>query len=137
LRFLVGQTGNRAYEEGQRAPGDWEVICSQRRIAVHALENLATSDTGVVRYRRLLRDALAGKTGTDTTMRAGLGGPIHQYAQDSVLSVPRRPGGDDKALLLELDRKILALMQEADAVPRDERDRHVRRGLDELERQSA
>ncbi len=47
------------------------------------------------------------------------------------------PGGDDKELLLELDRRVLALMQECDAVPRTERDRHVRRRLDDLEREFA
>jgi phenylpropionate dioxygenase-like ring-hydroxylating dioxygenase large terminal subunit len=134
IDFLVGQTGNRSYEEGQRAPGDWEVICSQRRIAVHALEHPGTSDAGVMRYRRLLRDALAGTTGADTSFHAEAGDSIHQYAQDSVLAVQRRlDAAADKALLLELDRRILAIMQEADAVPRAERDRHVRRRLDELE----
>ena len=137
IDFLVGQTGSRSYEEGQRAPGDWEVISSQRRIAVHALEHPATSDAGVLRYRRLLRDAIAGKTGPDTSFHPEAGPSIHQYAQDSVLTIPPRAGLDDKALLLELDRKILALMQECDAVARDERDGHVRRRLDQLERAMA
>jgi phenylpropionate dioxygenase-like ring-hydroxylating dioxygenase large terminal subunit len=137
IDFLVGQTGSRTYEEGQRAPGDWEVISSQRRIAVHALEHPATSDTGVLRYRRLLRDAIAGKTGPDTSFHPEAGQSIHQYAQDSVLTVPPRAGRDDKAMMLELNRRILALMQECDAVPREERDRHVRERLDALEREMA
>lgn len=133
IDFLVGQTGGRSYEEGQRAPGDWEVICSQRPIAVHKLEHPGTSDTGVVRYRRLLRDAIAHKTGPDTSYHPDAGGTIHQYARNSVLHVPRRPGDEDKAMMLALNKKILALMQETDGVPRDQRGAHVRRRLDELE----
>jgi hypothetical protein len=137
IDFLVGQTGDRSYEEGQRAPGDWEVICSQRPIAVHKLEHPGTSDIGVVRYRRLLRDAITGKTGLDTSYHPDAGGTIHQYAQDSVLHVPRRPGDEDRAMMLALNKKILALMQEADGVPRNKRDQHVRRRLDEMERETA
>jgi hypothetical protein len=46
-----------SYEDTQRRPGDREAQTSQRPIAVHTLENLATSDMGVVRFRRLLRQA--------------------------------------------------------------------------------
>ncbi len=49
----------RDYEETQRTPDDWEAQISQRPIAVHALEHLATSDRGVVSFRRKLREAIA------------------------------------------------------------------------------
>lgn len=45
------------YEDTQRRPGDREAQVSQRPIAVHALEHLATSDMGVVKFRRLIRKA--------------------------------------------------------------------------------
>jgi nitrite reductase/ring-hydroxylating ferredoxin subunit len=45
------------YEDTQRRPGDREAQTSQRPIAVHALEHLATSDMGIVRFRRLVREA--------------------------------------------------------------------------------
>ena len=48
----------RDYEERQRAPDDWEAQTSQRPVAVHALEHLATSDRGVALFRRRLREAL-------------------------------------------------------------------------------
>ena len=137
IDFLIGQTGNRTYEEGQRAPGDWEVICSQRPIAIHKLEHPATSDAGVHRYRRLLRDAIAGKTGPDTSFHAECGETIHQYAQDSLLTVPPKAGADDKDLLLELNRRLLAVIQEGDTVPRADRYRHIRRRLGELETEMA
>ena len=48
----------RSYEETQRAPDDWEAQTSQRPIAVHALEHLATSDRGVALFRRKLNEAI-------------------------------------------------------------------------------
>ena len=47
---------DRPYEERQRKPDDREAQEGQRTIAVHALENLALSDTGVVMLRKLLRE---------------------------------------------------------------------------------
>ena len=48
----------RSYEEKQRMPDDLEAQEGQRPIAIHALENLAHSDTGIVTLRRLLRAQL-------------------------------------------------------------------------------
>ena len=48
----------RDYEETQRTPDDWEAQTSQRPIAIHALEHLATSDRGVVLFRRQLSEAI-------------------------------------------------------------------------------
>jgi nitrite reductase/ring-hydroxylating ferredoxin subunit len=53
-----GKLRDRPYEDKQRRPDDMEAQESQRRIAVHALENLALSDTGVVMLRKAYRDAL-------------------------------------------------------------------------------
>jgi hypothetical protein len=49
----------RSYQERQRKPGDLEAQEGQRPIAIHALENLAHSDRGIVMLRRLLREQLA------------------------------------------------------------------------------
>ena len=49
---------DRPYEETQRTPDDKEAQVSQRPIARHILEHLATSDRGVVMFRRLLREAI-------------------------------------------------------------------------------
>ena len=62
IDFLDGQS-ERPYEVGQRAPGDWEVINSQRTIAVHAMENPGSSDVGVYMCRRLLRELVRAKPG--------------------------------------------------------------------------
>ena len=47
---------SRNYEDRQRNPDDLEAQEGQRTIAVHALETLATSDTGIAMLRRLLRE---------------------------------------------------------------------------------
>jgi nitrite reductase/ring-hydroxylating ferredoxin subunit len=51
-----GWARDRSYEDRQRKPDDMEAQEGQRPIAVHALENLALSDTGVAMLRKLLRE---------------------------------------------------------------------------------
>src|SRR5436309_5446102 len=48
----------RSYEERQRKPDDLEAQEGQRTIAVHALEHLGTSDTGIAMLRHLLREQI-------------------------------------------------------------------------------
>jgi hypothetical protein len=126
--FLGGQTGDRTYEQGQRAPGDFEAITSQGRVAIHDLENPGTSDAGVFLYRKLLRNAVKGELTAWTSPTPTLS----CYAQDTVLDMPKTTASDSDALL-ELGRRVLAISQEADAVPRHERDAHIRKKLDELD----
>jgi hypothetical protein len=49
-----GSVLSRTYEERQRKPDGLEAQEGQRAIAVHALENLATSDTGIAMLRHIL-----------------------------------------------------------------------------------
>ncbi len=135
IDFLVGQTGGRSYEEGQRAPGDWEALGSQRPIAVHALENPGHSDMGVYLCRKLLRGLARGETPADTSRAISAGGKdtLHMYSQDSVLNVPMQSGTDDAELMKGYGRQILAIMQEADELPSDKRDAYVRSRLDDLD----
>jgi hypothetical protein len=53
-----GSSLKRSYEERQKRPDDLEAQEGQRPIAIHALENLAHSDSGIVMLRRLLREQL-------------------------------------------------------------------------------
>lgn len=137
IDFLVGQTGNRSYEEGQRAPGDWEALVSQRPIAIHALEHPGKSDIGVYLNRKLLRDAVRALTpavGAAVAPQASAAGDsLPMYSQDSVLSIPMREGVDDRQLILQTGKQVLEIMKQADALPSDERDKHVRRRLDDLD----
>jgi nitrite reductase/ring-hydroxylating ferredoxin subunit len=52
----AGSSTRRSYAERQRRPDDLEAQEGQRPIAVHALENLGTTDVGVVMLRRMLRE---------------------------------------------------------------------------------
>ncbi len=52
------QAARRSYEETQREPDDREAQVSQGPIAVHAMENLASSDRGVAMFRRRLKEGL-------------------------------------------------------------------------------
>ncbi len=45
-------------EEHQRFPGDWEAQVGQGPISLHSEENLATSDLGIVRLRRYMREQI-------------------------------------------------------------------------------
>jgi nitrite reductase/ring-hydroxylating ferredoxin subunit len=53
-----GSVPERSYDERQRRPDDREAQEGQRPIAVHALENLVSSDRGVSMFRRELRKSL-------------------------------------------------------------------------------
>ena len=135
IDFLVGQTGNRPYEIAQRAPGDWEAICSQRPIAVHALENPGGSDVGVYMCRKLLREAVRGKTPADPlhTRLTQEGKSLPLYSQDTVLRVPEKPGAEDRKQILGIGKKMFEIMRSADELPADQRDAHVRAELDKLD----
>tara|TARA_B100000700_G_scaffold329653_1_gene452186 strand:+ start:2684 stop:3847 length:1164 start_codon:yes stop_codon:yes gene_type:complete len=54
-----GQLRERPYEDKQRSPDDMEAQEGQRRIAVHAAENLGLIDSGIAVNRRKLRAALS------------------------------------------------------------------------------
>ena len=84
---FIGQTKDeRSYEESQRQPGDYEAQVSQRPIAIHQLENLASSDRGVVRVRKIIREQIkalqAGKEPTQPLNNSF--GQVPTFVQDSV-----------------------------------------------------
>ena len=135
IDFLDGQC-ERPYEIGQRAPGDWEVINSQRTIAVHAMENPGSSDVGVYMCRRLLRELVRGEAGSDTTrpMSEDREQTLHSFGQDSTLRMSRQPDPEsDLKAIKEMGRKVYAIMAEADAVASAERMAYVKARLDELD----
>ncbi len=85
-----GSVLERSYEERQRKPDDLEAQEGQRTIAVHALENLGTSDTGIVMLRRLLREQLRriqdGLDPLNTVRDAYAARGIPTHAWNTVLS---------------------------------------------------
>lgn len=137
IDFLEGQTGNRSYDEGQRAPGDWEAIVSQGRIAAHGAEHPGVSDVGVYMCRKLLRNAVQDKTAPyalyQQLQEQGRTLPI--YAQDSVLDIPELADKQaDRKQLAAAGKQVLEIMRSADALPADQRDAHVRARLDGIDR---
>ncbi len=136
IDFLEGQTGNRSYEEGQRAPGDWEALVSQRPIAIHALEHPGSSDVGVYLCRKLLREAVRGKASPDPLYErlTAEGRSLPLYAQDSVLHAAELPRAEDRKLVLSLGKRVLDIMRSADDLPTPaQRDAFVREQLDRID----
>ena len=121
---FIGQTeSERPYEERQRAPGDYEVQVSQRPIAVHALENLAGSDRGVVMLRRLVREAVRS-----AARAPAAGGLIGTYCQDTVW--PARDARAEPAALEAFGRLVADAVIGGGAVPESERRVKLRAALE-------
>ena len=125
---------DRTYEEQQREPGDWIAQVSQRPIAIHALENMGMTDTGVAMWRRLVRQAVRG--GTPSAQPPGLGADgstvVSSFAGDTVLAIPRQPG-DETALLREVGERVREVIT-AHAPYRASSAPQVARALQNIER---
>jgi len=135
IDFLDGQC-ERPYAIGQRAPGDWDAICSQRPIAVHALENPGTTDVGVYLCRRLLRELVRGKTAADRTRPMSADGKdtLQCWGSDSTLAAPRPADPEeDRALMKALGRRVYAAVADADRLPSPERRRYILGRLDQID----
>jgi len=106
-----GQSPDRAYEERQRHPGDYDAQSSQRTIAVHDLEHLAATDRGVIMLRKIVRDGVraveSGETPRGVVMKPG--DTVTTYCQDTVLRVPPTSSSeDDRAQLRQTGRRVVA-----------------------------
>jgi hypothetical protein len=104
-----GQSDDRPYAERQRHPADYDAQASQRDIAVHALEHLASTDRGVIMFRKIVRDgirAVAAGHDPQFLLRAPAP-PIATACQDTVLRIPAEadPSADAR-LLRETGRKV-------------------------------
>jgi phenylpropionate dioxygenase-like ring-hydroxylating dioxygenase large terminal subunit len=97
-----GQSGDRSYEERQRFPADYDAQSSQREIAVHALEHLASTDRGVIMLRRIVRDGIraVAKGENPYGTQWAEGRRIPTFTQDVVFRIP--PAADAEA-----DRQLL------------------------------
>jgi nitrite reductase/ring-hydroxylating ferredoxin subunit len=104
-----GQIGDRPYAERQRQPGDYDVTVSQGPIAIHAYENLTSTDYGVIAFRNLLREGIrAVREGQDP---AGIvrdpNAVIRTRGQNTIVRVPHAATPDeDTALLRKVGREV-------------------------------
>jgi hypothetical protein len=103
-----GQSGDRPYAERQRFPADFDAQSSQRPIAVHALEHLASTDRGVIMLRKIVRDGIRAVAKGEDPYGARPGRVIPTFTQDLVVKLPA--AGDpeaDRKLLRETGRSVL------------------------------
>jgi hypothetical protein len=104
-----GQSEDRPYGERQRHPADYDAQSSQREIAVHALEHLASTDRGVIILRKIVRDgirAVAAGRNPMHVLRAPAP-PIATACQDTVLRIPAEADPEaDTRLLRKTGRKV-------------------------------
>lgn len=124
---FIGQTEEeRPYTERQRVPGDYEVQVSQRAIAVHALENLGTSDRGVAMLRRVVRNAIRTDGREAHRPAPSHAGMIGTYCQDTVW--PAASARADHTQLEAFGRTVADLIIDSGADPAEQR-RNRLRGL--------
>ena len=127
----------RNYEQRQREPGDWDAQTSQRPIAIHALEHPGWTDTGVMMWRRLLRQGIRGETPSATP--EGIYGPpdrkVASLAHDCIFKLPQRDGVDDAAAMRDLSRRATEIVMAAEDLPFEAQHEQVEPKLKALERE--
>ncbi len=114
---FIGQTSGRSYEEQQRQPGDYEVQVSQRPIAIHALEHRVTSDRGVSKLRKMLRDRVRAhsKTGEASMPELNEDSIVSTYCQDTVY--PVSAVGEDEKLMRKFGGRVADTVLECGSKP--------------------
>lgn len=127
---FMGQIDDRPYAEAQRQPGDYEAQVSQRDIARHGLENLGTSDQGVVMLRRLIRDGIRrlADTGVAIPQAADADAAVGTYCHDTIHTVPERP--DDREARRAFGRLMYDTLIATAALPAREREARLREACD-------
>jgi|TARA_B100000780_G_scaffold4186_1_gene3370 nitrite reductase/ring-hydroxylating ferredoxin subunit len=132
---FVGQTKNeRDYEESQRYPGDYEAQVSQRPIAIHKMENLASSDRGVMRVRKLIRNAIRAlkKDQEPKQHMPTVGNVISTYQQDSIIRA-NLDENDQRLYSKSLMKHVLESTESAEASRRLDLELYCRQVLKELD----
>ena len=109
-----GQSDDRPYAERQRFPADFDAQSSQRTIAVHALEHLASTDRGVIMLRTIVRDGVRAVARGDDPFGTEVidGRHIPTFTQDVVFEIP--PGADadaDRRLLRAAGRSVVKAVE--------------------------
>lgn len=132
---VMGHTEEeRAYEERQRHPGDYEAMMSQGPITIHALENLNATDTGVAMLRTLLRRGMSAVAEGKRFITPPRDSDeiIPTFAQDTVLKLPPRDE-DDEAFIREVGKKVAEVIVDSAKVAPEERRDEIERGIKALE----
>jgi nitrite reductase/ring-hydroxylating ferredoxin subunit len=128
---FYGQSAHREHEQRVSTPGDWDAWVSQGPINSHEREHLANTDEGVRLLRRALRKgirALLERTEPPPVAMPD-GAPVPTFAGDTVLRIPKVPGGDDRKLILETSRRMAAAYVEFQHLPLAERRAAIEQAL--------
>jgi len=127
------------YKNAQYAPGDYEAVCSQRPIAVHALETPMKFDRGVYLFRKLLRDAISGtnRAATPASFRNWFerDSVPNSYCSGHVLEVPiaaTQPAEVQRRRIVA--KQVIQAITDSDHLKGDRRNSFVREKLAEIER---
>jgi nitrite reductase/ring-hydroxylating ferredoxin subunit len=105
-----GQINDRPYAQRQREPGDYDAMTGQGRIAIHAYENLTTTDRGVILFRELYRAGIRA-VAEDRDPVGVIRDPqakIRTRTQNTLVRVPRAESPAAEARLLERVGRELA-----------------------------
>ena len=130
-----GEIMDRPPEEKQRHPGDSEAVEGMGAISTQKGENLMPTDRGVALYRRIMRrhirELAEGKQPPQPFRPQGAS--VRTYGQDTVLTMPPKPGEDDRAYLQAIGIAVMNLQFEYEGYDNDARDSAIIEGLKELE----
>lgn len=128
------------YKDAQWAPGDYEAIISQRRIAVHALETPMKFDAGLYLFRKLLRDAIQGKNraaspeGWRKWLESVKGAP-NSYCCGNVLEIAEAPTQEEEVRKRRLVAKqVMDALIESDRFEGEARKEFVQEKFSAIER---
>jgi hypothetical protein len=129
---FIGQTADRPYTERQAEPGDYDAMVSPGFIVNRKAEHLGTTDRGVVKFRRVLTQAIQ-------TMRSGEvpaaprlypeGVVARTYAHEIVLRLPDKDALSTPETLADFGRRAAKVFIEMDNHPLEQRDQLAETGV--------
>ena len=127
---FYGQNADRPFSQRQSNPGDWDAWVSQGPINSHQRETLGGTDQGVRLLRNALRKGVRNlQQGIEPMApQAGDKSFVSTFGGDTILRVPKGTG-DDRALILEISRKIADAYIRFEHLPDAERRTAIEREL--------
>jgi nitrite reductase/ring-hydroxylating ferredoxin subunit len=129
-----GELMDRNYEQRQRFPGDAEAVEGMGKIADQKREHLAPSDRGIILYRKKLRKLCRDLEKGVKPEHTGdhWPNPVPTYGGDTVLNIPT-DAKDDASLLRDIDKAVMEIQFDCEALTGSERDERVIVALKQLE----
>jgi nitrite reductase/ring-hydroxylating ferredoxin subunit len=129
---FIGQTADRPYTERQAEPGDYDAMVSPGFIVNRKAEHLATTDRGVVKFRRVLANAIQTVRSGEVPLAPRLypeGVVARTYAHEIVLRLPDTEALSTPQALAEFGRRAAKVLVEMDNHPLEQRDQLAEAGV--------